>query len=86
MGIAVFMKTVKEAQGEVRGERRGEQEGGHDSQGSASEWRPGLLSVSAALSHASLGLLVPLTPCSCFCPMKRPQRSYSGRTGTELQG
>lgn len=68
MGIAVFMKTVKEAQGEVRGERRGEQEGGHDSQGSASEWRPGLLSVSAALSHASLGLLVPLTPALASVP------------------
>lgn len=38
MGMAVFMKTVEEAQGEVRGGTRGEQ-GGHDGQGRASEWK-----------------------------------------------
>jgi hypothetical protein len=73
MGIAVFMKTVKEAQGEVRGERRGEKEGGHDGQGSASGWRPSLLGATAeraptALSHAILGLFVPLTPALASVP------------------
>lgn len=42
------------------------EQGGHDGQGSTSEWRSSLLGASAdrasaVLSHASLGLFVPLT-------------------------
>lgn len=85
MGIAVFMKTVEEAQGKVRGGMRGEQ-GGHDGQGRASEWkwRPSSLGASAerapvALSHDPLGLLVPLTPALASVPGR-------GREGNPMEG
>lgn len=49
------------------------EQGDHDSQGSTAEWRLSLLGASAERafavpSHASLGLLVPLTSALAFAP------------------